>query len=233
MKNTLTIILLFYVRLLISQEVDSPQYFQNTFQFDANELKKALDSLALEQLNSNFFKNNLNNFDSNIALKTIDSLSDKKADSIRMSQLFGSYADFQRKFLALDLKNDVLDLNLPKSSRINVFINQQDYAGQVGFSCSGPVSLIYNAFSKEEQSKRKYYALKAYEPTRKRIDAKYNYAKVKRWTGLKDDDLNRFVLYCHFEDSFLINASEYELIQMVLIKLTEFKALADSCNFNN
>jgi hypothetical protein len=41
------------------------------------------------------------------------------------------------------------------------------------------------------------------------------------------------VMFCNFDDAYLLRADEYDLIDNILKKLTEFKAIQDSCNYNN
>jgi hypothetical protein len=232
MKPLLIIVFVFNLFDVLGQETDSPFYLQQPIQYNEVELRKALDSLALQQLNSKYFQKSLNNFDNSQFLLS-DSATARKADSIRMKVLFGTYEDFKRKFLALELPAENPNLNFSRLPKFNSRLNDADFEGQVGFSFTGPASLLYSAFSKQEQSIKKYQAIKKYEPKQKIINAKYNAQKVQYVTGLKGDKLTKFVLYCHFSNDYLLDVSEYELIDVILKKLLEFKAKEDSVNYSN
>jgi hypothetical protein len=229
MNRILLATLLINFQFLAGQETETPIILQPHQTISNIEFKRILDSISLVRLHPNFFENSI--FKENDAINVNDTLKTETDEQRRMRLLFGSYSDFQRKFLALDLKNDVPDLHLPKVARYNTQYGDPNYAGTVGCSFTGPVTLLYNAFSKEEKSRRRYYALKEFEPSRKIINAKYNYQKVKNWTKLDDDNLTRFVLFCHFDDDYLLNVNEYDLIEEVMIKLIEYKAIEDSSNY--
>jgi len=70
-----------------------------------------------------------------------------------------------------------------------------------------PVTFFYNRFSKEGKQKR-YYA-KVIEGTADfmLIGEKFNGEMVAQLTGLKDDELVKFMSYCSFSNDFLINYS--------------------------
>ena len=162
--------------------------------------------------------------------QTFDSTKLSKEDFQRFTAIFGDYIEFQYKFLDLALNNELPDLGLPKASPGPPSIFHKNMDGTTGFSMTSPISLLYNAFSKEERSKRKAFALEAFAPIRKKINAKYNYQNIERWTGLKNDQLTKFVLYCNFDDNFLADISEYDLIVVIDLKLKEFIFHNDSCN---
>jgi hypothetical protein len=230
-KSIALFVLLVYFQVLSGQETDNSVYLQRPSQISSLEMNRLLDSLSLQKLNSGFIDNNLNSLRTGISKSNFDSSKYRSADSIRMQILFGSYSDFKRKFLALDLKDEIPDTHLPKIKGSIYKLNDPDYIGTVSFSVGSPISFFYNKFSKQEQELQKYLAIKAYEPCRKTIDSKYNTEKVQYWTGLQGESLTKFVLFCHFEDDYLLKVADYELIKMVLLKLTEFKAIEDSCNF--
>jgi hypothetical protein len=228
MKIALTALFVITVPFLSGQETEKSFILKNPLRIGDSALKNEMDSVALEKINTEFIERLIQSeYKSN---KPIES--DHIKDSLRMRAIFGSYAEFKQKFLALDIKNQVPNLNLPKMSGLSPYANDPLYAGRVGFAFSGPISFFYNKFSKEEQSRARYEALMQYEPNQRRINEKYNYEKVKLWTGLKGDCLTKFVLYCHFDDDYLLQANEYDLIETVMFKLIEFKSKKDSCNFD-
>ena len=219
-------IILLYSQFLSGQEINKAVLRQSPSKTNNFEINALLDSLSFFRLNPDLIK-------SNFDLLNADSAYKRPSESKRMQKLLGSYSDFKRKFLALNIKDNMPDLHLPKAKSGTPKLLDPDFIGSAAFLLHSPISFFYYNFSKEEQSQRKLYAINAYDPNRRYIDAKYNKDKVQLWTGLKDEELTKFVLFCNFDDSFLLNCSEYDLIDKVLKKLSDFKAIKNSGNFKN
>jgi hypothetical protein len=228
MKQNLIIFVLLYSQFVYAQEINKPLILQNPRKIETIRINKMMDSLSLFRLNSDFYKNS---FSSNKSFDT--AIIKKQTEEKQLQNLLGSYPDFKRKFLALEFKDPMLDLHLPKAKGGTPKMLDPNFINSLGFLINSPISFFYCNFSKEEQSLRKAYALNADMPNRRCIDAKYNKEKVQLWTGLKDKELTKFVMFCNFDDAYLLRANEYDLIDNILKKLTEFKAIQDSCNYNN
>jgi len=83
-------------------------------------------------------------------------------------------------------------------------------------SISSPVTALYEAFSRREQSLRKLYQLKADKDLQDLAAIRYNEYYVESLTGLHGQDLEAFMGYCPFQPRFVITASDYELSVAVL-----------------
>jgi hypothetical protein len=224
-RNYLAFVLIYY-QFLSAQEIKNSELLHEPAKLSNSETNSLLDSLSLRKLNSLFFNDNFNY--SNRNTDTVHN--NKSAEEKRLQNLLGSYADFKRKFLALEIKDYVTNLHLPKARGGTPQLLDPNFISSVGFLINSPISFFYYNLSKQEQTMRKLYAINAYAPNRRYIDSRYNREKVQLWTGLKDDELTKFVLFCNFDDSFLLNTSEYDLIDAVLKKLSDFKAFKE---FNN
>lgn len=116
-------------------------------------------------------------------------------------------------------KQDILDLKIPLEAKPNVVIPGA-YVGpgkdvNARFALGSPVSAIQNLFSKEAKELRKYREVVKDYPKVKTINEKYNMEIVKEITGLKDEKLNEFMLFCKMPDEFILQANEYEIILAV------------------
>jgi hypothetical protein len=134
-----------------------------------------------------------------------------------------SYTDFKRKFLALKLDNEPIDLGLPKAKPGIPHLLDKDYISSPWFALNSPISFFYYNFSKAERSKRKAYELRHEKDQYAVIDSKINRHKIQYWTGLKESDLDKFILFCDFSFDYLLSVKEYDLIQKVKQKLQDFK----------
>jgi hypothetical protein len=139
-----------------------------------------------------------------------------------------NYSDFKRKFLALKLDNGPIDIGLPKAKPGIPQLLDKDFISSPLFLLNSPVSFFYYNFSKLERSKRKAYELRHEKDQYAVIDNKINRHKIQFWTGLKENDLDKFILFCDFSFDYLLSANEYELIQKVKEKLGAFKKAEES-----
>jgi len=68
--------------------------------------------------------------------------------------------------------------------------------------------------SREKQLK-KIYAQKKIDELNKEANAKFNPAFVSNITGLKGEELDKFMKHCSFERDFILKSSEYDLIVII------------------
>lgn len=120
---------------------------------------------------------------------------------------------------AAAFKQAILDLKLPEEKSPDLFIPGTN-AGQPralngNLALASPLTAVQNLFSKEAKELKKYQeALREY-PREKLIREKYNRKIVGEITGLKDESLNDFMLFCNVTDDFIIKANEYEIVLAV------------------
>ena len=55
------------------------------------------------------------------------------------------------------------------------------------------------------------------------VECKYNREKVASWTGLKDEELTEFIVYCDLKPNYILESTEYDIMEIVKNKLLEFK----------
>jgi hypothetical protein len=139
------------------------------------------------------------------------------------AKLPANYEEFKQKFLALKLNNEPLDIGLPKAKPGTPKLLDDSYIKSLGFALSSPISFFYYNFSKVERSKRRVYELRNEKAQYAVIDSKISRHKIQYWTGLKEQDLDSFILFCDFSFDYMLSASEYDLIFKVKEKLVEFR----------
>ena len=124
-------------------------------------------------------------------------------------------------------KQAILDLDVPQSPQPKIVIPgsydgpRHDLNGK--FAISSPISAVQNLFSKEAKELRKYQEVMKEYPQQKLIVEKYNREVVEKITGLKDKELNEFMLFCKIPDDYIIKANDYEIILAVNECFKEFK----------
>ena len=142
---------------------------------------------------------------------------------------FGTYNEFKRRFLDLDLETDkekvhpLLWEGLPERPES---LEPQEPG------IMSPISMIYNIFSEEAREKQKYKELLKKKSKEERIKAKFNREKVSELTGLEGSKLERFMDFCNFTDPYLLTTREYFILERVKKKYRQFQKL-DSLNLIN
>ncbi|MGE0089480.1 MAG: carboxypeptidase-like regulatory domain-containing protein [Bacteroidales bacterium] len=131
---------------------------------------------------------------------------------------FGTYKDFKYKVVNLKLK-DENKINMQVLKDLPKVENPVPYEPTLG----SPISLLYDAFSKEGKSRRKYMEIKAEEPIKLKAEAKYNREIVKNLTGLFGTELDEFMKSCNYSYSFILSLSDYDLYREIISKSEEFK----------
>ncbi|OQX99422.1 MAG: hypothetical protein B6I24_02555 [Bacteroidetes bacterium 4572_128] len=131
---------------------------------------------------------------------------------------WSSYEDAKQAFLSMKLPEKIspdLSIEMPLLSSNNGKVG-------VGIGLSVPlISMLYNKYSDRENSKRKLVQLLKSDNLREK---KYNKKIVSKILSLKDKKLiKKFLYYCDLSDEFLENATEYEIIEQILICYESFE----------
>jgi hypothetical protein len=95
--------------------------------------------------------------------------------------------------------------------------------GGVGTSIEGPVTFFYNLFSREGRHKRYYKKITEGTADFMRIGEKFNGEMVSQITGLRDDELVKFMSFCNFSNDFLLNYSMETIKRAIRKKYGEYK----------
>lgn len=78
-----------------------------------------------------------------------------------------------------------------------------------------PLTAMYQEFSKEGRDAAKFEEFLAYMEKQKLVDRRYNRTLVKKATRIPEIQIDEFMLFCRPDKDFVINASDYDLIQTV------------------
>jgi len=135
---------------------------------------------------------------------------------------FMSKEEFKKQFLEMEPYEDSIYLNLPDLGEWSVVGGPGTGAGM---TIKGPITAIYNAFSKKAKYERQYKALLVSEKRKAIAEKKYNAEFIMRITGLAgDDEVNEFMRFCNLTDQYVIAVTEYELAQAVEDCYAEYMA---------
>lgn len=120
---------------------------------------------------------------------------------------FKDEESFKRAILAMD--------DLPEEEKIVVPGSYQGPRREVKPSAANPISFIFDRFSKRARYERQAYEAQQAYAHQKVLDKKYNRDKVGKITGLTDEQLDEFMLFCHIQSDYIERSSEYDIILKV------------------
>ncbi|MBN2683221.1 MAG: carboxypeptidase-like regulatory domain-containing protein [Bacteroidales bacterium] len=132
-------------------------------------------------------------------------------------------------------KKDFIDYNTELSvEEKNVQNNFPDYQKtptiqpsdlQPGIKINGPISALYEQFSKEGKSRRKLEELQEEDAKQEKISKRFNEENIGYLTGFKGDTLKDFMKFCRFGTNFIINAPEYDFLLAVKKRKEQYKQI--------
>jgi hypothetical protein len=138
---------------------------------------------------------------------------------------YKNYDSFKKAVVDLDIPNEEKGFKLGIPSDAHIYENKGNSTMTPHMSITGPISALYNAFSKEAKEKRKLVSYRQKSMEQKIIESRYNHEVVKRLTNLNDEGVKRFMEWCKFEDDFILKATEYDLSVAMLKCLDEYSQL--------
>lgn len=111
----------------------------------------------------------------------------------------------------------------PLVSKFEVYTKPLPNQGGINIPTGiSPVTLLYNLLSKEGKQKRHYRKIMEGTGDSYIIAEKYNGETVSKLTGLKDDELVKFMAYCNFSREFLRYMSPATITREIMAKYKEY-----------
>jgi hypothetical protein len=143
----------------------------------------------------------------------------------------GTYEQFKQKVLALKLpetQTDKLRKSLYDVSRqVGAEVKYQQDMDKLARGVLYSVPIL----TREEIEMIKLKKIKEKERIRNIIYEKFNPDIVGELTGLEGDELIKFMVFCNFNEKYLLETNQYYILEKVLEKYEEFKRLKNSCLF--
>lgn len=136
----------------------------------------------------------------------------------------GSYSQFKEKFYSLKLPETEIDIlrNALKEISKEVAIEAYNQMLLENGAAGGGIPVASILTPEEKQYIKLKEILKEGEID-KAIDRKYNRQIVADLTGLKEKELDDFIIFCQFDKNYLYKTSQYEILVKVLEKFEDYK----------
>jgi len=131
----------------------------------------------------------------------------------------GSYQDFKAKVknLKLEKKDEINPEALkifPKPTK-----EHDPYAGPGIIS---PISLIFMSLNGELKNLKKAKVVNKKMKSLEKYKYKFNAEIVSQVTGIEGEEIDRFMHFCSFSESFLLESKEYEILEAVKQKYKRY-----------
>jgi hypothetical protein len=124
---------------------------------------------------------------------------------------YATFTDFKYAFLNFKDPEPAIKLNLPKS--FNIATPGEGF----GVTIKGPITALYDQFSKRGKELRNYQEVIEKEELRRKASRVVNVETVRRYTHLRDEaEIYRFLRFCNMPDEYIIASTEYEVYQQLM-----------------
>jgi hypothetical protein len=87
-----------------------------------------------------------------------------------------------------------------------------------------PLTAMWNEYSKAGQDMKRFEEFMNHAELLKQVNTRYNKRTIKRATGLSDEYLDDFIMFCKLDPSVVLNSSDYELILAIRECAKRFRA---------
>lgn len=136
---------------------------------------------------------------------------------------YKDYEEFKEAFINLVIVDSSLKMNQ------SLFMFEEDLFlfnnnGRFGIVVQGPISSLYDYFSKRGKSKIRYEELLARDRYKSYLATKYNNKLVAEVTKIDDEKkIDEFMKYCNFSDEFIAKSNDYDIIKAIQDNFKKFK----------
>ena len=145
---------------------------------------------------------------------------------VRVISLNPNYEQFKRDLAQMklpDIYNKMKGIELSEEDKMNAEYSTKGYNLLRNTALSSPITYLYNSFSKKAKMKQLYSEMLQYEEEIDKVPIKYNREIVTEITGLKEDNLMEFMVFCKFSYYDIIRWSQQEIINAIKYKYDEYQ----------
>ncbi|MEG2071107.1 MAG: hypothetical protein RR034_07020 [Bacteroidales bacterium] len=137
-----------------------------------------------------------------------------------------NYEGFKRdisKIKLPDIYNKIAGTEMSEWDQLNAEFGNKGPNVFRNTPLASPITFLYEKFSKKAKMKQLYNEMVKYEAEIDKVPAKYNRELVSEITGLKGDELMKFMVFCRFSYYDLIRWTPEEVIGAVKYRFSEYE----------
>ncbi len=148
-------------------------------------------------------------------------------EEVEVSNLPATASEFRRKLVEMPMQSNgnFIPFGVTPGKPMGAIPKNfdSDINNSLGYAITKPFSFIQKKLSKHHQAKVKYYETVAAEGKNISNERKYNRDLVADLTGLKEDELTRFMNFIYIDESFISRSTEYDIALRILSEFEKFK----------
>lgn len=130
-----------------------------------------------------------------------------------------SYEELTNRVLQMSPAKDSLHLNLEHEPFLGTNNHQP---GQLTYTISGAITEFYNANNRHARNAIKAAELLSHKENILIVNKKFNKEMVKEMTHIPEEYFEKFIVFCDFNDEFLFNTSDFQIIMTICWKYERF-----------
>lgn len=146
---------------------------------------------------------------------------------VRIIAINPSYEGFKKDIVTLELPEyykRAEDIKLSEFEKANATYKPNGNLLSLGGTITtSPISYLYDTYSRKSKMNRLYNEMVSYEDEVARIQEKFNRDIVSEITGLKDDALLDFMIFCRFSYYDLVRMKDEEINSKIKAKFFEYQ----------
>jgi hypothetical protein len=134
---------------------------------------------------------------------------------------YPTFTDFKYAFLNKKVADDNVKISLPQLPNL-----VQPGEG-FGLRIDGPITAMYNQFSRRGREIREYQNVLEREDLRRRASRVVNAEVVRRYTGLENDaEIEAFLKFCNMSDEFIVANQQYVVYEQLLACFQQYREVS-------
>lgn len=137
-----------------------------------------------------------------------------------------TYEGFKRDLAKIEIPEiyqRIPGVELSEQDKANAEYSNQEPNVLRNTPAAHPISFLYETFSRKAKMKRLYNEMVQYEDRLDELPLKYNKEVVKDITGLPDDEILTFMMYCHFSYYDLVRWTPMQIINAIKDKYINYE----------
>lgn len=146
---------------------------------------------------------------------------------VRIYNLNPSYEGFKQDIVTMrlpDYYKRAEDVHLSEFEKANATYKQGGNLLSLGGSVTmSPITYLYDKYSHKAQMQALYNEMVSYQDEVERVQEKYNRKIVSELTGLKEEELLKFMMYCGFSYYDLVRWSDGQIRAKIHSKYIDYQ----------
>ena len=192
------------------------------------------DTVVISNVNFNTKQLVINEFDE---VKVWLNPAKIQLEEVQVTNLPSTESEFKRRLVDMPMQSDgrFIPMGVTPGKPMGIIPKNYDSNSNnsLGYALTKPFSFIQKKLSKHHKAKVKYYETIAAEGKNISNNYKYNRELVQDLTGLKEDELTKFMNFINIDESYISRSTEYDIALRILSEFENYKNQTETSTSSN